>query len=32
LSPATTGRYVLVWLTFLPPDGRLGINQITVES
>jgi serine/threonine-protein kinase len=32
LSPATTGRYVLVWLTLLPPDGRLGINQIAVES
>jgi hypothetical protein len=32
LSPATTGRYVLVWLTHLPPDGRLGINEIAVES
>ncbi len=32
LSPATTGRYVLVWLTHLPPDGRLGITQITVET
>lgn len=31
LSSQTTGRYVLIWFTLLPPDGK-GTYQITVKS
>ena len=30
-SPAS-GRFVLLWLTRLPPDGNLGIAEVTVEG
>jgi eukaryotic-like serine/threonine-protein kinase len=32
LSSPTTGRYVLLWFTDLPPSGRLGISEVTVEG
>ena len=32
LTSPTAGRYVLVWFTDLPPSGRLGISEVTVEG
>lgn len=32
LNPAVNGRYVLLWLTRLPSDGRLGIAEVAVAG
>ncbi len=32
LDPAASGRFVLLWLTRLPPDGNLGIAEVAVEG
>ena len=32
LPDGTRGRFVLVWITRLPADGKLGLAEVTVAS
>ncbi len=32
VNPSARGRFVLLWLTRLPADGKLGINEVTIAG